>query len=535
MRPRDLLVRLGGAALLTIAVVIAPAPTAAQKQGGTLRIYHFDSPPSMSVHEEVTVSTNVPMMGVFNNLVLYDQHIARPSLQSIVPELATSWSWSDDGKTLTFSLRGGVKWHDGQPFTARDVKCTWELLFGRSDAKFRTNPRRAWYQNVEEVSADSDNTASFHLKRPQPALLALLASGLSPVYPCHVSPAQMRQQPIGTGPFKFVEFKPNEMIKVGRNTDYWKKDRPYLAGIEYPIITNRSTAMLAFISGTVDMTFPYDVTVPLLKDAANQAPQAHCELLPTGVARSLLVNRNAPPFDNPDVRRAMALSLDRKSFVDILSEGADQIGGVMLPPPDGVWGMPPEMLATLPGYNPDVGTNRADARRLMAKAGYGPDQRLKIKVAARNLPDFRDTSVVLIDQLKEIYIDGELELVETPHWFPRLARKDYQVAFIFSVGSVDDPDQQFYENYTCGAERNYMGYCNPELEREFERESIETDQEKRKQLVWQIDRKLQEEVVRPIIAHTRLGTCWQPHVKGLTLLSNSLYNGWRMEAVWLDK
>src|SRR6266540_2619344 len=130
MRPRDLLVRLGGAALLTIAVVIAPAPTAAQKQGGTLRIYHFDSPPSMSVHEEVTVSTNVPMMGVFNNLVLYDQHVARPSLQSIVPELATSWSWSDDGKTLTFTLRGGVKWHDGQPFTARDVKCTWELLFG---------------------------------------------------------------------------------------------------------------------------------------------------------------------------------------------------------------------------------------------------------------------------------------------------------------------------------------------------------------------------------------------------------------------
>ncbi len=206
MRPRDLLVRLGGAALLTIAIVIAPAPTAAQKQGGTLRIYHFDSPPSMSVHEEVTVSTNVPMMGVFNNLVLYDQHVARPSLQSIVPELATSWSWSDDGKTLTFTLRGGVKWHDGQPFTARDVKCTWQLLCGRSDAKFRTNPRRAWYQNVEEVSADSDNTASFHLKRPQPALLALLASGLSPVYPCHVSPAQMRQQPIGTGPFKFVEF-----------------------------------------------------------------------------------------------------------------------------------------------------------------------------------------------------------------------------------------------------------------------------------------------------------------------------------------
>src|SRR6266700_7450619 len=177
MRPRDLLVRLGGAALLTIAVVIAPAPTAAQKQGGTLRIYHFDSPPSMSVHEEVTVSTNVPMMGVFNNLVLYDQHVARPSLQSIVPELATSWSWGEDGKTLTFKLRAGVKWHDGKPFTANDVKCTWDLLRGEGEARLRLNPRKEWWQNVDRVTADSNLEATFQLKRPQPALLTLLASG----------------------------------------------------------------------------------------------------------------------------------------------------------------------------------------------------------------------------------------------------------------------------------------------------------------------------------------------------------------------
>src|SRR5439155_22135677 len=156
-----------------------------------------------------------------------------------------------------------------------------------------------------------------------------------------------------------------------------------------------------------------------------------------------------------------------------------------------------------------VAKSRAEARRLMENAGYGSDKQLSIKVAARNLSEFRDTSVVLIDQLKQIYIDGELELVETPHWLPRLARKDYRVAFIFSVGSVDDPDQKLYENYTCGAERNYTGYCNRELELEFERQSSETDQDKRKQLVWQIDRKLQEEVVQPIIAHTRLGTCWQ--------------------------
>ena len=171
----------------------------------------------------------------------------------------------------------------------------------------------------------------------------------------------------------------------------------------------------------------------------------------------------------------------------------------------------------------------------MEKLGYRSDRPLKVKLSIRNLPEFRDTAVLLIDQLKQAYIDAELELIETPLWFPRLARKDYQIAFIFSVGSVDDPDQKLYENYVCGAERNYTGYCNREMEQRFERQSIEPDQEKRRQLVWQIDKELQEEVVQPIIAHTRRATCWQSQVKGLTILTSSLYNGWRFEDIWLDR
>ena len=102
----------------------------AQKPGGVLRIYHRDSPASMSIHEEGTNSVSIPMMAVFNNLVLYDQHIAQNSLETIVPDLAESWSWSEDGTRLTFKLRDGVKWHDGKPFTSADVKCTWDLLTG---------------------------------------------------------------------------------------------------------------------------------------------------------------------------------------------------------------------------------------------------------------------------------------------------------------------------------------------------------------------------------------------------------------------
>src|SRR5246127_1965095 len=112
----------------------------AQKAGGILKISFFDNPASMSLHEEATGAALRPMMGVFNNLVMFDQHVAQNSPQSIVPDLATSWAWSEDGKDLTLPLRQGVKWHDGKPFTAADVKCTWDLVAEKSKQKLRVNP-----------------------------------------------------------------------------------------------------------------------------------------------------------------------------------------------------------------------------------------------------------------------------------------------------------------------------------------------------------------------------------------------------------
>src|SRR6266550_672838 len=229
----------------------------AQKPGGVLKVHHQDSPASMSIHEEATYSTVVPMMGVFNNLAMYRQDEPQNSMQSIVPDLATGWSWSEDGTELTFKLRQGVKWHDGRPFTAADVKCTYDLLLGKAKEKLRINPRKVWFRNLEQVTADSDGEATFHFHRPQPAFITLLASGYSPIYPCHVSPREMRTQPVGTGPFKFVEFKPNESIKVTRNPEYWKKGRPYLDGIEYTIIKNVSTGVLSFVAGKFDLTSWY--------------------------------------------------------------------------------------------------------------------------------------------------------------------------------------------------------------------------------------------------------------------------------------
>ncbi len=529
----------GMATVASSGLVPAFAQTAAQtaatpKQGGTLRIYHRDNPPSASVHEEATVSTNLPFMAVYNNLVIYDQTKPVNSVETIVPDLADSWAWDATNTKLTFKLHPGVKWHDGQPFTAKDVKCTWDKLAGKDKDSFRKNPRQIWYQNVKEIEVNGDLEATFVLDRPQPALLAMLASGYSPVYPCHVSTRDMRTKPVGTGPFKFVEFKQNESVLLKRNPDYFKAGKPHVDAIEMRIIPNRSTRLLAFQTGEFDMTFSQDITIPLLKDMKSQAPNAICDITPQYVHRNLMVNRESAPFNDPKLRRALALAIDRKTFIDILTEGKGDIGGTMLPLPEGQWGMPPEELAKMTGYS-NFEANLAEAQKIMGELGYSAEKPLKVKVSTRNIAIYRDPGVLLIDQLKKIFVDAELDVVDTTIWHAKAARKDYTLGMNLTGMSVDDPDAVLYENYACKSERNYTQYCNPEVDKLIDQQSQELDKEKRKKLVWAIEQKLNDDLARPVIYHPRDATCWHPHVKGFVQHQNSIYNNWRLEDVWLDK
>ena len=181
---------------------------------------------------------------------------------------------------VTVKLKRGVKWHDGKPFTAKDVLCTFGLLMETSTEKLRINPRKPWYDNVERVSANGDFEITFHLKRPQPAFPMLLAAGVTPVYPCHVPPRDMRSNPIGTGPYRFVEYKANQHIKVARNPDYWKPGLPYLDGIEYQIVADPATSALAFVAGKLDMSFPGTLSPETVKNIRAQTPNAR-KLMPT--------------------------------------------------------------------------------------------------------------------------------------------------------------------------------------------------------------------------------------------------------------
>jgi len=512
-----------------------PPPVAAQKSGGILRSYNSSNPPSASIHEEATIATAMPFSAVFNNLLMFDPTKPRNGLDTIVPELAESWKWDASRTRFTVTLRRGVKWHDGRPFTAKDVQCTWYRLIGKDPDDFRKNPRAIWWRNISEIAVNGDFEATFVLSSPQASLPALLATNLSPVYPCHVALKDMRTKPIGTGPFKFVAFDSNKTITLAKNKEYWKPGRPYLDGIQYSIIASRSTRTLAFAANEFDLTFVADITAPLVGDVLARSPKAVCELAPTGVSTNLLVNRDRAPFNDENLRRAMTLAIDRDAMNSILALGKSSISGAMLASPHGKWGMPKEMLMSLPGYGGAPAARLAAARKIMADLGYGPAKRLKVKVSTRDFQAFKDPAVLLVDQLNKIYFDAELEIVESSVWYNRAIRRDYSVALNLTGSGVDDPDVTLAEGYACKSERNYTNYCNPQVERLLAEQSQEVDQSKREQLVWQIEKILAEDAARPIILHNVAATCWHPHVKGHVLHQNSIYNNWRFEDVWLDK
>jgi peptide/nickel transport system substrate-binding protein len=517
------------------ALCLSAAPGEAQKQGGTLRVYISANPSSMSILEEVSFTTVMSAAPVFNNLVVYDPLKAIGGADTVVPDLAESWSWDESGTKLTFKLRQGVAWHDGKPFTSKDVQCTWHWLNGKVPGYFRKNPRKVWWDNLQEVTVNGDHEATFHLARPQPSMLALLGSGFGVVYPCHVAAKDQRTNPIGTGPFKFVEFKSNEKVRVERNPNYWRKGFPYLDAVDYRIISNRSTRVLGLIAGEFDLTTTGDITVPIMKDIAIQAPHIQCILAPTNVSGNMLVNVTRPPFDDPKLRQAMVLALDRQGMIDIVSQGASSISGVMMPEPEGLWAMPNEQLMKLPGYGGTMEERRAEARKIMESLGYNAQKKLKVKVSTRDLAAYKDNAVILVDQLNQVNFDAELEIIESTVWFGRAARQDYAVALNLTGSSVDDPDATLVESYACESEYNFSKYCNPKVEKLLQQQSAEVDVGKRKQIVWDIERILAEDNIRPMIGHGRSAQCRQPYVKNHVRAANSIYSNWRHEIVWLDK
>ncbi len=524
------LLLLGGA----LAAAAVPAGGQTPKRGGVLTSLIIEDPPGFLIHESATTSTVWPMMPCYSNLVLFDQLKARETVETVVPELAERWSWQDNYRNLVFFLRKNVKWHDGQPFTSKDVKYTFDVVREAADApaKLRLSPRKEWYENVETIETPDPYTVIFKLRRPQPSLLLLLAAGYSPILPAHVPVAELRQRCVGTGPFREKQYVRGQVIELERNLDYFVPGRPYLDGIRYFIITERGTRLAALQTGRIDAFVPLEMTKVMAETVKKNAPALVVSETGQLGSDNVVLNHKRPPFDNVTVRRAISFAMDRQASVRTVRQGGAVVGAALMPPPFGSWGLPEKELRTLAGYH--GAQDKAAARRLLAQAGYGPDKPLRLELTTRTSPIYMDLASFVADQLHQIGVGVTVRELDTPQYFPALARHDFQIGANLTAPGVDDPDAALFENYKCGTARNYSNYCSQETDRMIDLQSQELNPAKRLKMVWDIQRKLEMDVARPMLGwRIEFFTQW-PYVKNL-VAHHSLYNWGRMQEVWLDR
>ena len=529
--------------LLLILAVAAAVPAPAQgpavregKPGGVLRpVLREDLPQGFAIHESATNSVTWPAMPCYSNLVVYDQTKRLGRADTIVAELAEKWSWQGNYRNLVFFLRRDVKWHDGRPFTSKDVKFTFDVVREAAEApsKLRINPRKEWYANVDAIEAPDPYTVVFRLKRPQPSLVAMLASGYSPVIPAHVPLAEHRSRCIGTGPFKFKEWKRGQSVELVRNPDYFVKDRPYLDGVRYTVIVERGTRVAALQAGQIDVAYPGETTLAIAEQLKNAVPGMVFTETASNVSENLLLNTRKPPFDNIKVRRALSFAIDRRTYTQTVHRGAAVVGASLAPKPWGVWGLLDRDLGQLPGYG-GAAAGRAQARKLLAEAGFGPSNPLKVDLVTRAIAIYLDFAGFVVSDLKQVGVEATLKQIDTAQWHPMMTRREFRIGANLTGLGVDDPDANFYENFSCGSPRNYGDYCNEEVGRLIDQQSQEIDAQKRLALVWQIQKKLEEDAARPTMGWRTDRFAHHPYVRNL-IPNQVTYNCCRLQEVWLDR
>jgi peptide/nickel transport system substrate-binding protein len=307
----------------------------------------------------------------------------------------------------------------------------------------------------------------------------------------------------------------------------------YLDGVRYPIITERGTRLAALQAGRLDTSMPLEMTKIMAETAKKNVPSLVVATTGQIGSDNVVLNHKRPPFDNVTIRRAIGLAMDRHDYIKAVRQGGAAVGAALMPGPFGAWGLLDKDLRTLAGYRGSA-VDKADAKRLLAEAGFGPGKPLRVELVTRSFAIYVDLASFVVDQLRQVGVEATLKQLETSAWFPALARRDYQIGANLTAAAIDDPDAYLYENYRCGASRNYTDYCSEEMDRLMDQQSQELNRDKRRKLVWDIQRKLESDVARPMLGwRYEYFTQW-PYVRNL-VPHHSLYNYGRMQDVWLDK
>ncbi len=497
--------------LLTLTVSVSSGAAQTPARGGTLRIGWIADAKTLDPHFSVQFSERYVLYMVFNTLVGLDKGF------SVVPELARSWQVSPDGKRVTFQLQRGVKFHDGTDFTAEVVKWNVERIL---DPQTKSPQRSQLEPAVAAVTVVDPATVAFELKKPFAPLLAALAERPGFI----VSPTAAKQsgpdfgrRPVGTGPFRFVEWVADSHVTLERFPDYWDKGRPYLDKVTFRSVPDPTVRLTMVRTGEVDITTDLDAKdVPALQGDPNLRVS---EMRPAARWTALQWQVDKPPFNNKALRQAIALAIDRNELKEVLLRGfGEPARGPVVP---GLWWFDPN----LKGFGHDLEL----ARKKLAEAGYPNGFRHKFVV--ENTPQWIRQAELLQGQLQKINVTMEFEPVNTADAYAMIVQRKTNWTHTRWTQRAD-PSGLLSILFHSKGFANSTGYSNPRVDELLDRAAAIYEPERRKPLYHEAERLITDDVPYVFLNYTA----------EFAVMSRKVQNwGWipdlipRFRELWLER
>ncbi|MDQ6602883.1 MAG: ABC transporter substrate-binding protein [Chloroflexota bacterium] len=518
------------AASSSVAGTLMKAPEANVKRGGTIRIATNVVTTSYDIHQG---GSSTALCHAYNSLIRLN---LVDGLKTIIPDVAESWQMSADGLTYTFKLRSGVLFHDGTPLTSDDVAATYNRIVAPPQGV--VSIQRDFFSMVSKVETVDPMTAKFTLAIPSPIFLLLLTATFNVIYSKKTLDANNNdlrkvQIPPGTGPFTFVSYKENELWTFAKNPNYWNKDLPYLDSVEMlhvPAFSDRGTAVL---------TGRADYSPNVAKETWDEGQKHPDTIKGTLVAQfgcyQVVINTRKKPFDDPRVRRACFLALNRQGLFQAFAT-QEQIRLTRWVPYGSEFATPPEEIAKLPGYRADKAQDIADAKKLLADAGF-PNGIQGVDFLVASLPPHAEVlGPAVQDQLKQaLGVETKIRVQERAFLVEDEKKGNFTLVLDTPGGPIADVSPLANAYLKTGGSQNYGGYSNPKVDDLLKRSDAEQDRTKRADLLNQLQDALDQDPPWFFIGYTTQLPMWHTYVKGLALEQRIIQEVGRVDTAWLDK
>jgi peptide/nickel transport system substrate-binding protein len=504
------------------------APEANPKHGGSLRTAFGVTTSNYDIYQG---GNQYVLTHLYDGLVRFDP---LDGLRSIIPSLATSWEVSDDSLTYTFHLRDGVKYHDGEPFTSADVAATFNRAINPPGTM--VSVMKAFYRSVKSVEAVDPQTAVFHLSEPQSDLMSALAAPFSVIYSKKVLDANNQDLrgviAPGTGPFVYDTYQEAERWILKRNPNYWNPELPYVDQLELLHVAAWSDRGTAVLTGQAD--FSWNVSRETFDEGQKRDDVAGKEIPSIG-CYTVILNTQKEPLNNPDVRRAMYLALNRQALIQAYRT-QETIALTRWVSHANELAMPSDEIAKLPGYRANKDEDIATAKKLLADAGF-PDGIKGLELLSASVPPHAEImSPAIQDMLKSaLNIEVNIRVTERALLVEEESKGTFQMVLDTPTTPISDFSALGTLYFKTDGSQNFGKYSNADFDAMLTSVGQELDKEKQRTTLRKIEDLLDQDPPWLLIGWTFHLPLWQSSVKGLAMEKRTQSIWGRLDTAWIDK